>query len=96
MDNELAAREAATGSPAAEGPSSAAEAGPARKKRRRVVRIVPARPMPPIEVCGKWVAWSRRQIVASGETLAEVRQKVESQKIKGAAYELIPPANVRF
>ncbi len=47
-------------------------------------------PVPPRELAGKWVAWSRYRIVASGETLGEVMDSVAARGIKGASYELIP------
>jgi Family of unknown function (DUF5678) len=48
-------------------------------------------PIPPIELAGKWVAWSRdREIIAAGETLAEVMAMVESRAPRGASYELLP------
>src|SRR5947209_2216502 len=47
-------------------------------------------PVPPRELAGKWVAWSRYRIVASGETLGEVMDSVASEGIKGATYELLP------
>ena len=47
-------------------------------------------PVPPRELAGKWVAWSRYKIVASGETLGEVMDSVASEGIEGASYELLP------
>ena len=47
-------------------------------------------PVPPRELAGKWVAWSRYRIVASGETLGEVMDLVASEGIEGASYELLP------
>lgn len=99
MDHEHAAPEAAATSTASTpDPTAAASPSPDRKKRRRRrMRFVePIREIPPIEVCGKWVAWSGRHVVASGETLAEVKEKVELANIEDPSYELIPPANVRF
>lgn len=101
MDNKLAAPEAAAepsipGSSAAPEPSPTAGAGPARKKRRRPRLLYSRYPVPPRELAGKWVAWSRFQIVASGETLAEVKKQVGSAKIKGASYEFLPPLDARY
>ena len=47
-------------------------------------------PVPPRELAGKWVAWSRYKIVASGETLGELMDSVASEGIEGASYELLP------
>jgi hypothetical protein len=47
-------------------------------------------PVPPRDLAGKWVAWSRYRIVASGETLGEVMDSVAAEGIKGASYQLIP------
>jgi hypothetical protein len=46
--------------------------------------------VPPRELAGKWVAWSRYKIVASGDTLAGVIAQVKESGIKGASYELLP------
>jgi hypothetical protein len=60
-------------------------------KRRRSEPLVSSYPVPPRELAGKWVAWSRYKIVASGDTLATVVSKVKESGIKGASYELLPP-----
>jgi hypothetical protein len=65
-----------------------AEATPS--KRRRTGPLVSPYPVPPRELAGKWVAWSRYKIVASGDTLGEVMDSVASERIKGASYELLP------
>ena len=55
--------------------------------------LSPAYPSTPIDLAGKWVAWSRdRQIVASGETLSGVATTVASMGIKDASYERLPRA----
>jgi hypothetical protein len=59
-------------------------------KRRRSGPPVSPYPAPPRELAGKWVAWSRYQIVASGDTLAGVMDRVAAEGIKGASYELLP------
>ena len=69
--------------------------GLARKKPPTYMgRILsPAYPSTPIDLAGKWVAWSRdRQIVASGETLSGVATTVASMGIKDASYERLPRA----
>ncbi len=49
----------------------------------------PAYPKPPRELAGKWVAWSNSgQILASGETLAEVTRATVDQP--GVSYERLP------
>jgi hypothetical protein len=62
----------------------------APSKRRRTGPLVSPYPVPPRELAGKWVAWSGYQIVASGETLAEVMDRVAAEEIQGASYELLP------
>jgi hypothetical protein len=62
----------------------------APSKRRRPRLPVSPYPAPPRELAGKWVAWSRYRIVASGDTLAEVMDRVVAEGIKGASYELLP------
>jgi hypothetical protein len=69
------------------------EAGKVRatsSKRRRPGPPVSPYPAPPRELAGKWVAWSRYRIVASGDTLAEVMDRVAAEGIRGASYELLP------
>jgi hypothetical protein len=63
----------------------------APSKRRRSGPLVSPYPVPPRELAGKWVAWSRYKIVASGDTLATVVARVKESGIKGASYELLPP-----
>jgi hypothetical protein len=60
-------------------------------KRRRSGPLVSPYPVPPRELAGKWVAWSRYKIVASGDSLAGVVARVKESGIKGASYELLPP-----
>jgi hypothetical protein len=62
---------------------------PRREERGRSVAVSPY-PVPPRELAGKWVAWAKYEIVASGETLGEVMDFVAAEGIKGASYELIP------
>ena len=59
-------------------------------KRRPPGPLVSPYPVPPRELAGKWVAWSRYQIVASGDTLAEVMDRVAAEEIHGASYGLLP------
>jgi hypothetical protein len=62
---------------------------PALRRRKTGVLISPY-PLPPRELAGKWVAWSRYEIVASGDKLADVVNQVKSEGIKDASYELLP------
>jgi hypothetical protein len=62
----------------------------APSKRRRAGPMVSPYPIPPRELAGKWVAWSRYKIVASGDTLAGVIAQVKSGKMKEVSYELLP------
>jgi hypothetical protein len=71
-------------------PKSIAAAKAARSDHAGQLVAVSPYPVPPRELAGKWVAWSRYQIVASGETLGEVMDRVASEGIKGASYELLP------
>jgi hypothetical protein len=50
-------------------------------------------PLAPREFAGKWVAWSadHREIVASGDTLAEVREQVARSGVGGVSYEKLCP-----
>ncbi len=58
---------------------------------KKLKGAVPSYAPPPLELAGKWVAWSKDgRMVASGETLEEVMGLVASQKIKGASYEPLP------
>jgi hypothetical protein len=98
MENNLAAGEVvtqgSTSDPSAVSePSRHPETGEATAvspKRRRARCMVSPYPIPPRELAGKWVAWSRYRIVASGETLGEVMDSVASEGITGASYELLP------
>jgi hypothetical protein len=62
-----------------------------RGMRRRDVPVIPTCPSP--EFAGKWVAWSGdgQQIVASGDTLAEVQERVRRAQAGGVSYERLPP-----
>ena len=53
------------------------------------------RPVPPAELHGKFVAWNDAgtEIVAFGDTFAEVRAKAVAAGEKRPRYERIPPAN---
>jgi hypothetical protein len=44
-------------------------------------------------MAGKWVAWSAdgRTIVASGDTLAEVRERADKAQVGRVSYEHLPP-----
>ena len=59
---------------------------------RRASRIQSqGHPSIPIELAGKWIAWSPRgQIVASGSALSDVMADVASMGIEGASYQLVP------
>lgn len=50
--------------------------------------VMPGRDRIPLALAGKWLAWSDGKIVASGESLAEVRAFVRLHGIKGASFEL--------
>ena len=65
-----------------------AKAAPSNPRRSGL--LVSPYPIPPRELAGKWVAWSRYKIVASGDTLAGVIAQVERDGVKGASYELLP------
>lgn len=56
-------------------------------RRRKTAPLPPVRP--PRELAGQWVAWSPdgRRIVASGESLADVRERTRGQ---GVSYERLP------
>ena len=67
--------------------------GLARKKPPTYMGTIlsPAYPSTPIELAGKWIAWSRdRRIVASGDTLAGVVATVASLQVQEASYERVP------
>lgn len=57
-----------------------------------------ARPVPPVELHGKLVAWNHAgtEIVASGDTFAEVKAKALAAGEKRPRYERIPPADAHF
>ena len=56
------------------------------------------RPVPPAELHGKLVAWNQEgnEIVASGDTFAEVKAKALAAGEKRPRYERIPPADAHF
>ena len=58
----------------------------------------PPRPVPPIEMHGKLVAWNRAgtKIIAAGETFAEVNKKVKDAGELCPRFERIPPADSHF
>lgn len=55
--------------------------------------IVEARPLPPIEYAGQWIAISHdnEEILAHGDTLADVRAQMYNARIGDASYEKLPP-----
>lgn len=55
-------------------------------------------PAVPLEYAGKWVAWNTDQtrIVASGDSLPEVRQAVLEAGEREPVFAKAPRANVRF
>jgi Family of unknown function (DUF5678) len=63
---------------------------PAARRRLMLNALVLPNPLPPRELAGKWVAWSNRRIVASGDTLAEVVHQVKAVGIEDASYDLLP------
>jgi hypothetical protein len=58
---------------------------------KKLKGAIPSYAPPPLELAGKWIAWSKDgRIVASGATLEEVMALVTSKKIRGASYEPLP------
>ncbi len=90
MADEATAGKKAPSRKAARARIAAGQAKAAPSKRRPAEPLVSPYPVPPRELAGKWVAWSRYKIVASGETLAGVIAQVKESGIKGASYELLP------
>ena len=59
----------------------------------------PGRPSAvPVEMGGKWIAWNAEhtRIVAQAETLQQLWQAVQEQKIDDPVFEKVPQADVRF
>ncbi len=52
----------------------------------------------PAKYAGKWVAWSEDQthVVASGQTIQEVSEKVKKKGDRNVWFDKIPDAHVRF
>jgi len=64
----------------------------ARASSKGLKVIVQARPLPPLELSGQWVAWSidTRELVAHADTLAEVRKQVAGMQAQEVSYEKLP------
>jgi hypothetical protein len=90
MAGKLTAGKKAMSEKAARARLGAGKGEAAPTKGRRSGPLVSPYPVPPRDLAGKWVAWSRYKIVATGDTLAEVIARVKSDGVKGASYELLP------
>ncbi|HVW01073.1 MAG TPA: hypothetical protein VHB77_12060 [Planctomycetaceae bacterium] len=53
---------------------------------------------PPLELCGKWVAWSsdHSRIVAHANSMQELWQIVRAQGVVDPVFEKVPRAGVRW
>jgi len=65
----------------------------ARASSKGLDVIVRSHPLAPPELAGKWIAWSgdNREIVAYGDTLAEVRDQVAHIRGGEVSYEKLRP-----
>ena len=63
------------------------------RQLQAVDAITQSHPLAPPELAGKWIAWSgnNREIVAYGDTLAEVRDQVAHMRGGEVSYEKLRP-----